>query len=94
MQPYTPFYSPFVPGFMSIFIPIVLVVALWTIIIKGYALWTAARAGHRNWFIALLVINTVGILELVYLFKFSPKGSNKFNKSSHTPAAPSSTPQA
>lgn len=73
MQPYTPFYSPFTPGFMSIFIPIILVVVLWTIVLKGYALWHAARGSQKWWFIALLVINTMGILEIIYLIWFRIK---------------------
>lgn len=60
---------------MSIFIPIILVVALWSIVLKGYSLWYAARGGQKGWFIALLVINTVGILEIIYLIWFRPKSS-------------------
>ncbi|MCX6787011.1 MAG: DUF5652 family protein [Candidatus Kaiserbacteria bacterium] len=73
MQAYTPFYSPFTPGFASIFIPIILVVVLWTIVLKGYALWHAARGSQKWWFIALLVINTMGILEIIYLIWFRIK---------------------
>lgn len=58
---------------MSIFIPLILVIALWTIVLKGYALWHAARGSQKWWFIALLVINTIGILEIVYLIWFRPK---------------------
>jgi len=42
-----------------------------SIILKGYALWTAAKRNEKWWFIALLVINTMGILELVYLIFFA-----------------------
>jgi hypothetical protein len=45
-----------------------LVVMLWTIVWKGLALWHAARREERWWFLALLVLNTAGILEIVYLF--------------------------
>lgn len=38
------------------------------LVLKGYSLWYAARRGEKWWFIALLLINTVGILELIYLF--------------------------
>lgn len=37
------------------------------IILKGYSLWFAAKRGEKWWFIILLVVNTIGILELVYL---------------------------
>ena len=45
-----------------------LLAALWILPWKGYALWLAARNSHKWWFIALLVINTVAILEIIYIF--------------------------
>ena len=60
------------------------ILAVWFIIsiaLKGYALWTAAKRGEKWWFIALLIINTMGILELVYLIVFAKVswGSNDRN---------------
>lgn len=46
---------------------------IWSLIWKGMALWKAARVGSKGWFIALLLINTVGILEILYLHIFSKK---------------------
>lgn len=66
-------YSPFAPGLMGAFIPLLVAAALWTIILKGFSLWYAARGGQKWWFIALLVINTLGILEIIYLIWFRPK---------------------
>jgi len=40
----------------------------WTLVWKALALWRAARNGHKIWFIVLLVVNTVGILEIIYYF--------------------------
>lgn len=74
MHAFTPFYSPFAP---SLLVPIVLVIALWTVVLKGYALWFSAKANQKWWFIALLVINTLGLLEIVYLIWFRPKGGVK-----------------
>lgn len=45
----------------------------WAMIWKGWALWIAARQGSKPWFIVLLLINTVGILEILYIFYFSKK---------------------
>ena len=36
--------------------------------LKGYSLWHAARRSEKWWFVILLVVNTMGILELCYLF--------------------------
>jgi hypothetical protein len=44
---------------------------LWSLFWKGLALWRSARGNQRYWFIALLVINTLGLLEIVYLIAFA-----------------------
>ena len=40
----------------------------WTLIWKGFALWRSAELRQKYWFIAILLINTLGILEIIYLF--------------------------
>lgn len=47
---------------------LVAIVVLWSIPWKGVALWKAARLSHKKWFIILLIANTFGILEIVYIF--------------------------
>jgi len=44
------------------------IILLWTLFWKGLALWHAVRRNEKKWFIALLVLNTFSLLELVYLF--------------------------
>ena len=51
----------------------ILLVLLWTLPWKGLALWKSARNEHKWWFIALLVLNTMAILEIIYIFFFSKK---------------------
>ncbi|HLB12056.1 MAG TPA: DUF5652 family protein [Dehalococcoidia bacterium] len=36
-------------------------------------LWKAARNSQRNWFIALLLLNTAGVLPIVYIRLFQAK---------------------
>lgn len=50
--------------------------ALWEISWKGFALWRAAQRHQSYWFVALLVINSVGILPILYLMFIAPKDSN------------------
>jgi len=38
-----------------------------TLPFKGVALWMSARRGHMGWFIAMLVLNTLAILEIIYI---------------------------
>ena len=54
---------------MSIYFLIVffIVVIIWDSIWKGLALWKSARNNHLNWFVSILVFNTVGILPIIYL---------------------------
>lgn len=44
------------------------ILAIWSIVWKGLALWKSARNGSKVWFIILLILNTVGILDLIYYF--------------------------
>ena len=52
---------------------IILLVILWTLPWKGVALWKSARLKDKWWFIALLVVNTLGLLEILYIFIFSKR---------------------
>jgi len=52
---------------------LLLLIAVWTLFWKGLALWQAAKNDQRNWFIAILIINTLGILEIIYLQWFAKK---------------------
>ncbi|MBI5046096.1 MAG: hypothetical protein HZC14_03825 [Candidatus Niyogibacteria bacterium] len=52
---------------------VVLLLALWVLPWKGVALWRAAQNSQKYWFIALLVINSLAILEIIYIFYFSKK---------------------
>jgi methionyl-tRNA synthetase len=52
--------------------PIILFIGLvWSLVWKGIALWKSARLNSIIWFIVLLVVNTFGILEILYIFVFS-----------------------
>ncbi|MBP8599650.1 hypothetical protein KBI31_00170 [Patescibacteria group bacterium] len=51
-----------------------LLVTSWALVWKGIALWKSARHNQKWWFIALLVINTLGLLEILYIFVFSKLG--------------------
>lgn len=53
---------------------------VWELFWKGLALWHSARRGQYWWFLIMLAVNTVGILEIVYLFAVAKrKFSNLFS---------------
>lgn len=60
---------------------------VWSLIWKGLALWHAARREEKVWFIVLLLVNTAGILEIIYLafvakiFTQQVKSSRKSHRS-------------
>jgi len=59
---------PLFPGLTSL---ILVLAVVWSMAWKGIALWRAGRNGNLIWFIVMFIINTLGILEIVYIFAFS-----------------------
>lgn len=45
----------------------------WTLPWKGVALWRSAKNGQKIWFVILLAVNTLAILEIIYILFFSKK---------------------
>ncbi|MCP6717939.1 MAG: DUF5652 family protein [Patescibacteria group bacterium] len=43
----------------------------WTMPWKAVAMWRASKNNHRRWFVVLLVLNTLAIVEIIYIFFFS-----------------------
>ena len=51
-----------------------IIIFSWIIVWKLLALWKSARNNHIVWFIVLAILNTVGILEILYIYVFSKMG--------------------
>lgn len=64
-------------GFPTI---IFLIFLIWLFVWKGYGLWRAAKNGQKYWFIAMLIVSSLGILEIIYLFFFQKEGKLSFKK--------------
>lgn len=47
--------------------------AIWDTIWRGMALWRAGRNNQQGWFIALLLVNSVGILPIIYILTHPKK---------------------
>jgi len=52
---------------------ILILLILWTLPWKGWALWKAARLNDKGWFIALLAVQTLAVLDILYIFVFSKR---------------------
>jgi hypothetical protein len=61
---------------MILFSPLLPILLVWEIVWKSVAMWKAARHNQLFWFIALTILNTVGILPIVYILFFQ----NDINK--------------
>ena len=55
---------------------VIWLILLWTMPWKGFALWRAAKNNHKKWFMALFLVNTMAILEIIYIFYFSKGKQN------------------
>ncbi|MBL7052097.1 MAG: hypothetical protein ISS01_03325 [Nanoarchaeota archaeon] len=58
---------------LFILIPLV----LWSLLWKGIALWKTGRNNQLVWFLFILIINTAGILPIIYLLFFQKKTRKK-----------------
>ena len=54
----------------------ILVLAIWSAVWKGFALYRAGRLAQSGWFVAMFILNTAGILEILYLFVFSKRAQS------------------
>jgi methionyl-tRNA synthetase len=57
-----------VPGWI---IALVIVLGVWEAVWKAIALWRAGNDRNLLWFVLMFVLNTVGILEIIYIFGIS-----------------------
>ncbi|NCP72571.1 hypothetical protein GW835_04255 [archaeon] len=63
---------------ISWILPLIIGIAIWEMVWKGIALWKAGTRKELAWFVCIFIINTAGILPIVYLLFFSKK--NKKSK--------------
>lgn len=63
---------------------LIIALVVWSLIWKGIGLWFAARNYQKAWYIAILILNTAGILEIIYLLFFrrdkQPETKSLFEK--------------
>jgi methionyl-tRNA synthetase len=66
--------------FISLFVHywwLLIIAMIWSFCWKSVALWKSARNGSKPWFIVLLLVNTVGVLEILYIFVFGKKKEDR-----------------
>ncbi len=48
-------------------LPLLLPLVVWDLAWRGLAMWRAGRANQPKWFMALLIVNSLGLLPIIYL---------------------------
>ena len=61
------------PQVMAIPPTVFLIFIFWELIWKGIAMWKCGRNNQLVWYIAILILNTIGILPIIYLLFFQKK---------------------
>lgn len=61
-------------------LPFMAPAVVWALFWKGIALYKAARNEQKGWFVTLLLLNTLGILEIIYLLFFSTRNAKTKKK--------------
>lgn len=54
-------------------VTLLVIMALWVLPWKGVALWKAARLSHKGWFIVLFIVNSMAILDIIYIYFIASK---------------------
>jgi len=68
-----PTFNYFLQTYGWLAVVALIILLIWSVVWKGIALWKAAKNEDLGWFVVLLVVNTVGILEILYIYVFSKK---------------------
>jgi hypothetical protein len=71
-------------GISNGFLVVISLLVIWSLIWKGIALWKSAQNRDKVWFVIMLIVNTVGILEIIYIFVFSQTKDRGQNLASST----------
>ncbi len=57
----------------TLWIVIIIAITLWELAWKGPALWKAAHNEHLAWFVIILIVNSAGLLPIIYLLMHQNK---------------------
>ena len=78
---WTGYGTSLVPGILAGWLSILLIpISLWSLFWMGWALWRAAKNDSKIWFVILLLVHTLGIIDIIYIFLISKKTAKKAKK--------------
>ncbi|HEU4859190.1 MAG TPA: DUF5652 family protein [Chitinophagaceae bacterium] len=59
------------------FWPLLICLVVWELVWKIIAMWKSARNNHVGWFICIGLLNTIGILSIVYILRQRKKNTTQ-----------------
>lgn len=59
--------------FELLIILLIIVLIIWDAVWKLISMWKAAKRSQKGWFILLGILNTAGILPIIYLLVYKDK---------------------
>ena len=71
---------PYLPEALVWLMPIIIILIIWETVWKLIALWKTGRNKHLAWFICIALINTIGILPIVYILIHRDKPTDQIEK--------------
>jgi len=52
---------------------LIVILIIWSLAWKGAGMWKAAHRGSKVWFVLLLLVNSIGILDIIYIYLVDTK---------------------
>jgi len=65
------------PVWLSVLIPILILLTIWDGVWKAIGMWKSARNNQLPWFICIAIFNTIGILPILYLSFFQKDNNSR-----------------
>jgi hypothetical protein len=56
---------------------LLIALVLWTIPWQAWSLWLSARRGEVWWFLVMTILNTIGLLNIFYIFVIAKQSDKK-----------------
>ena len=81
-----------IPSVIGAAFAIFVVLLIWSIVWKGIALWHSGRNNQKIWFVVFLIVNTAGILEILYILFFRKNKNDIVHTTTVTHSVTASTP--
>ena len=66
-----------VASYLGIDPVIIALIFIWSLVWMAIAMWKAAKKNHIAWYVIFLLVHTLGILEILYIFVFSKMSGKK-----------------